>query len=260
MSVFAEYAPYTLAGAMGRSPGGDRRPRAGRIARFAPASPMWWRSARCWTTRHRGPHRSHRRPHLPGRVPPRPDVGPAVLAATAVPGLYLCGAATHPGGSVIGLNGRERGRRRCWKTSCSVRSDRRRCAGHRPADSYGQFVRGTKALRHDELSVGIGRIASIATDRTFVLHRVTASALRRSCPRRRRLTSTWTPGPIVDDTRDLAHVATLGGRRLGPVQLVDHGAQFGSERQGSKSAPPNSGTRMFRRPLRVMTLSCLGPP
>ena len=25
---------------------------------------------------------------------------------TAVPGLYLCGAATHPGGSVIGVNGR----------------------------------------------------------------------------------------------------------------------------------------------------------
>jgi phytoene dehydrogenase-like protein len=27
-------------------------------------------------------------------------------AATPVEGLYLCGAATHPGGSVIGLNGR----------------------------------------------------------------------------------------------------------------------------------------------------------
>jgi phytoene dehydrogenase-like protein len=25
---------------------------------------------------------------------------------TPVPGLYLCGAATHPGGSVIGANGR----------------------------------------------------------------------------------------------------------------------------------------------------------
>ena len=25
---------------------------------------------------------------------------------TPVPGLYLCGAATHPGGSVIALNGR----------------------------------------------------------------------------------------------------------------------------------------------------------
>ena len=25
---------------------------------------------------------------------------------TPIPGLYLCGAATHPGGSVIGINGR----------------------------------------------------------------------------------------------------------------------------------------------------------
>ena len=25
---------------------------------------------------------------------------------TPVPGLYLCGAATHPGGSVMGVNGR----------------------------------------------------------------------------------------------------------------------------------------------------------
>jgi phytoene dehydrogenase-like protein len=31
-----------------------------------------------------------------GRFPPR----------TSTPGLYLCGAATHPGGSVIGVNGR----------------------------------------------------------------------------------------------------------------------------------------------------------
>ena len=27
-------------------------------------------------------------------------------AVTPVDGVYLCGAATHPGGSVIGLNGR----------------------------------------------------------------------------------------------------------------------------------------------------------
>jgi phytoene dehydrogenase-like protein len=29
-----------------------------------------------------------------------------LAARTPVDGLYLCGAATHPGGSVIGLNGR----------------------------------------------------------------------------------------------------------------------------------------------------------
>ena len=29
-----------------------------------------------------------------------------LTARTEVPGVYLCGAATHPGGSVIALNGR----------------------------------------------------------------------------------------------------------------------------------------------------------
>jgi phytoene dehydrogenase-like protein len=43
---------------------------------------------------------------------PRPAGQPDQLWAnrftprTPVPGLYLCGAATHPGGSVIGVNGR----------------------------------------------------------------------------------------------------------------------------------------------------------
>ena len=41
---------------------------------------------------------------------------------------------------------------------------------------------------------------------------------------RRRLVSTLTPGPIVDDSDDLAQVAALGRRRLGPVELVEHGA------------------------------------
>ena len=36
----------------------------------------------------------------------RADVGPAPRPRTPVDGLYLCGAATHPGGSVIALNGR----------------------------------------------------------------------------------------------------------------------------------------------------------
>jgi phytoene dehydrogenase-like protein len=38
----------------------------------------------------------------------RSQVMPEIPTAdeTGVPGLYLCGAATHPGGSVIGVNGR----------------------------------------------------------------------------------------------------------------------------------------------------------
>ena len=49
---------------------------------------------------------SDRRSHLPGRVHARPDVGHRFASRTAAPGVYLCGAATHPAGSVIALNGR----------------------------------------------------------------------------------------------------------------------------------------------------------
>ena len=52
-------------------------------------------------------HRPHRRQHLPGRDDARPDVGaPPPERAPPLKGVYLCGAATHPAGSVIALNGR----------------------------------------------------------------------------------------------------------------------------------------------------------
>ena len=50
--------------------------------------------------------RPHRRPHLPGRVPARAHVGPPAAYRTGAEGVYLCGAGTYPGGSVIAVNGR----------------------------------------------------------------------------------------------------------------------------------------------------------
>ena len=108
MSVFAQYAPYTLAE-------GDwdrRRDEIGAsvletVARFAPDVAGCVEHAEVL-----GPPDIEARVGLSGghifqgcclpdqmwehRFPPR----------TPVPGLYLCGAATHPGGSVIAVNGR----------------------------------------------------------------------------------------------------------------------------------------------------------
>jgi phytoene dehydrogenase-like protein len=112
MSVFAQYAPYTLVDgtwATRRDEIGDRVLDA--IARFAPDV------ADCVIEREvLGPPDVESRIGLTGghifqgeclpdqmwdrRFPPR----------TAVAGLYLCGAATHPGGSVIGVNGRNAAR------------------------------------------------------------------------------------------------------------------------------------------------------
>ena len=108
MSVFAQYAPYTLA----RGDWPSRRSEiAGhllrRIARWAPDLED---CVEYWDLL--GPPDVEARIGLTGghifqgsclpeqmwdrRLPPR----------TPIPGLYLCGAATHPGGSVIGINGR----------------------------------------------------------------------------------------------------------------------------------------------------------
>ena len=51
--------------------------------------------------------RPDRRPHLPGRMPSRPTCGTTgSRPRTPMPGVFLCGACTYPGGSVIGINGR----------------------------------------------------------------------------------------------------------------------------------------------------------
>jgi phytoene dehydrogenase-like protein len=108
MSVFAQYAPYELASGNWD----ERREEIGdmvlnAVARFSPDlnDCILYREVL-------GPPDIEKRIGLTGghifqgdclpdqmwwrRFPPR----------TPLPGLYLCGAATHPGGSVIGVNGR----------------------------------------------------------------------------------------------------------------------------------------------------------
>ena len=108
MSVFAQYAPYNLADGdwdRRREEIGDRVLDA--IARFAPDVAA--------LVEHRevlGPPDIEARVGLTGGHIFQGDCRPEQMwdrrlpARTPVPGLYLCGAATHPGGSVIAANGR----------------------------------------------------------------------------------------------------------------------------------------------------------
>ena len=108
MSVFAQYAPYSLAGGTWetrRDEIGDRVLEA--IARFAPDV------ADCVVEREvLGPPDVEARVGLTGGHIFQGECLPDQMwdrlfaSRTPVTGLYLCGAATHPGGSVIGVNGR----------------------------------------------------------------------------------------------------------------------------------------------------------
>ena len=112
MSVFAQYAPYTLAEgtwATRRDEIGDRVLDA--IARFAPDV------ADCVLEREvLGPPDVESRVGLTGGHIFQGECLPDQMwdrrfaPRTSVAGLYLCGAATHPGGSVIGVNGRNAAR------------------------------------------------------------------------------------------------------------------------------------------------------
>jgi phytoene dehydrogenase-like protein len=108
MSVFAQYAPYQLAS-------GDWDTRRaeitaqilGRISQFAPDV------AECVIeSQLLGPPDIEARMGLTGghifqgSCLPHQMWDRRLPARTPMPGLYLCGAATHPGGSVIGVNGR----------------------------------------------------------------------------------------------------------------------------------------------------------
>jgi phytoene dehydrogenase-like protein len=112
MSVFAQYAPYTLADGTWetrRDEIGDRVLDA--IARFAPDV------ADCVLEREvLGPPDVESRVGLTGGHIFQGECLPDQMwdrrfaPRTSVAGLYLCGAATHPGGSVIGVNGRNAAR------------------------------------------------------------------------------------------------------------------------------------------------------
>jgi phytoene dehydrogenase-like protein len=108
MSVFAQYAPYTLAAGTWN----ERRDEIGdrvlaSIARFAPdvVDVVIEREVL-------GPPDIEARVGLTGGHIFQGDCLPdqmwsrRLTPRTPVPGLYLCGAATHPGGSVIAANGR----------------------------------------------------------------------------------------------------------------------------------------------------------
>ena len=108
VSIFAQYAPYQLGGGgwdEHRGEIGDRVLEL--VARFAPDV------VDCIESREvLGPPDIEARTGLTGGhifqgscLPDQMWDG-RLAPRTPVPGLYLCGAATHPGGSVIGINGR----------------------------------------------------------------------------------------------------------------------------------------------------------
>jgi phytoene dehydrogenase-like protein len=106
--VFAQYAPYTLAE-------GDWDSRRDEIAkrlldRIALFAPDVGECVEYWELL--GPPDIERRVGLTGghifqgSCLPDQMWDRRLSSRTPIPGLYLCGAATHPGGSVIGINGR----------------------------------------------------------------------------------------------------------------------------------------------------------
>jgi phytoene dehydrogenase-like protein len=108
VSVFAQYAPYTLA----EGDWDGRRAEIGRLildamGEFAPDLPDCVVDYEVL-----GPPDIERRIGLTGGHIFQGETMPdqmwehRLTARTPVPGLYLCGAATHPAGSVIALNGR----------------------------------------------------------------------------------------------------------------------------------------------------------
>jgi phytoene dehydrogenase-like protein len=108
LSVFGQYAPYELA----RGTWDERRDEVARqfidlIERFAPG--FGSRIEHCEVL---GPPDIEQRIGLTGGNIFQGEVTPdqmwenRLTPRTPVPGLYFCGAATHPGGSVIALNGR----------------------------------------------------------------------------------------------------------------------------------------------------------
>ena len=108
MSVFAQYVPHIFARGDWDSRRADVRDLAIRsIARYCDNMP-----AAVIDVQVLGPPDIEREvgltggPYLPGRMPPSLHVGQAAESRTPMPGVFLCGACTHPGGSVIAINGR----------------------------------------------------------------------------------------------------------------------------------------------------------
>jgi len=107
MSIFGQYAAYTLNGGWGSRRDEVARQFIDLVGRFAPDFEECLESYEVL-----GPPDIEARVGLTGGHIFQGEVRPDQMwenrlsPRTEVPGVYLCGAATHPGGSVIALNGR----------------------------------------------------------------------------------------------------------------------------------------------------------
>jgi phytoene dehydrogenase-like protein len=108
MSVFAQYVPYTLA----RGTWNDRRQDVRRLALNSLARFCSNIEPAVIDTQVLGPPDIEEKVGLTGGHIFQGECLPPYMwsnrlsARTPMPGFYLCGACTHPGGSVIGINGR----------------------------------------------------------------------------------------------------------------------------------------------------------
>ena len=136
MSVFGQYAPYA---AGRRAPGTTSATRSGEqfvdlIGRFAPDI------ADCIEySEVLGPPDIEERIGLTGGHIFQGETMPdqmwehRLTARTPVPGFYLCGAATHPAGSVIALNGRNAAEAVLADRALAPTADAQRTLGPRPS-------------------------------------------------------------------------------------------------------------------------------
>jgi phytoene dehydrogenase-like protein len=108
MIVFAQYAPYTLAEGTWEQRRDEVADQAiGEIARFAPDVFDCIEQRQVLAPPDIEAHVGLRGGHIfQGECLPDQMWSKRFAPRTGVPGLYLCGACTHPGGSVIAVNGR----------------------------------------------------------------------------------------------------------------------------------------------------------
>jgi phytoene dehydrogenase-like protein len=107
MSVFAQYVPDPAAGAPRPTPDSLADAAVAAIARFAPDVASCVRERQVLTPADVEARIGLTGGHIfQGEILPDQMWDRRFAARTVVPGLYLCGAATHPGGSVIARNGR----------------------------------------------------------------------------------------------------------------------------------------------------------
>jgi phytoene dehydrogenase-like protein len=108
MSVFAQYVPYSFA----RGDWGSRRQEVGDLAIASIARHCSNLPQAVWAQEVMGPPDIERKVGLSGGHIFQGECLPAFMwdkrlsYRTPMDGVYLCGAATHPGGSVIAVNGR----------------------------------------------------------------------------------------------------------------------------------------------------------